>query len=42
LAATAISASDSYSGGLTVDFQGSLAQTGDTVTLSGFTVVRWP
>lgn len=42
LAATAISASDSYSAGLTVDFQGSLAQTGDTVTLSGFTVVRWP
>ena len=42
LAAAAISASDSYSGGLTVDFQAGLAQTGDTVTLSGFTVVRWP
>ena len=40
--AAATSASDSYSGGLTVDFRGGLAQTGDTVTLSGFTVVRWP
>ena len=40
--AAATSASDSYSAGLTVDFRGGLAQTGDTVTLSGFTVVRWP
>jgi hypothetical protein len=42
LTAAASGASDSYSGGLTVDFQGGLAQTGDTVTLIGFTVVRWP
>jgi hypothetical protein len=42
LMVSASSASDAYAGGLTVDFQGGLALAGDTVTLSGFTVVRWP
>ena len=33
---------DSYTDGLTIDFQGKLAQAGDTVTLRAFTVVRLP
>ena len=40
--ATAGSATDSYTGGLTVDFQGMLAQAGDTLTLGNYTVVRFP
>jgi hypothetical protein len=40
--ATVGSAADSYASGLTVDFQGMLAQTGDTLTLGNFTVVRFP
>jgi hypothetical protein len=33
---------DDYAGGLIIDFQGRLAQAGDTLTLSNFTVVRFP
>jgi hypothetical protein len=40
--ATVGSATDSYSSGLTIDFQGMLAQTGDTLTLANYTVVRFP
>jgi hypothetical protein len=40
--ATVASATDSYTGGLTIDFQGMLAQTGDTLTLANYTVVRLP
>jgi hypothetical protein len=36
------SAADSYTSGLTIDFQGMLAQTGDTLTLANYTVVRLP
>jgi hypothetical protein len=39
---TVSSATDTYTGGLTIDFQGMLAQTGDTLTLRNFTVVRFP
>jgi hypothetical protein len=35
-------AADSYTSGLTIDFQGMLAQTGDTLTLANYTVVRFP
>jgi hypothetical protein len=41
-AATAAFAADNYSGGLAVNFSGSVAQSGDTVTLTSFTVVRVP
>ena len=34
------SAPDSYTGGITIDFRGKLAQAGDTLTLKGYTVVR--
>jgi hypothetical protein len=40
--ATVGSATDAYTSGVTIDFQGMLAQTGDTVTLGNFTVVRLP
>ena len=40
--ATVASATDSYTSGLTIDFQGMLAQTGDTLTLANYTVVRLP
>jgi hypothetical protein len=40
--ATVGSAADSYTSGLTVDFQGMLAQTGDALTLANYTVVRFP
>jgi hypothetical protein len=33
---------DAYASGITIDFQGKLAQAGDTLTLAGFTVVRIP
>jgi hypothetical protein len=36
------SASDSYATGLTIDFQGKLAQAGDTLALANYTVVRLP
>jgi hypothetical protein len=41
-AASVAGASDSYSTGLTVDFQGKVVQTGETVTLRNYTVVRLP
>lgn len=41
-AAGAATAADSYAAGLTVNFMGSVAQSGDTVTLNNFTVVRVP
>ncbi len=41
-AATVSSATGSYDTGLTVDFKGKLAQAGDTLTLSHYTVVRFP
>jgi hypothetical protein len=40
--ATVATAADSYTSGLTIDFQGMLAQTGDTLTLGNYTVVRFP
>ncbi|MGA2770981.1 MAG: hypothetical protein ABSG26_09215 [Bryobacteraceae bacterium] len=40
--ASVASAADSYTSGLTIDFQGMLAQTGDTLTLANYTVVRFP
>jgi len=36
------SASDAYATGLAIDFQGKLAQAGDTLTLANYTVVRLP
>ncbi len=36
------SAADAYATGLTIDFQGRLAQAGDTLTLVNYTVVRLP
>ena len=41
-AASVLKATDSYSGGLTINFQGLVAQTGDTLTLRGYSVVRVP
>jgi len=40
--ATVASATDSYTSGITIDFQGMLAQTGDTLMLANYTVVRLP
>jgi hypothetical protein len=40
--ASVASAADSYTSGLTIDFQGMLAQTGDALTLANYTVVRFP
>ena len=40
--ASVASSTDSYTSGLTIDFQGMLAQTGDTLTLANYTVVRFP
>jgi hypothetical protein len=40
--ASVASAADSYTSGLTIDFLGMLAQTGDTLTLANYTVVRFP
>ena len=40
-AGTVTSATD-YVGGLIIDFEGRLAQAGDTLTLSNFTVIRFP
>ena len=36
------SAADAYATGLTIDFQGKLAQAGDTLTLANYAVVRLP
>jgi hypothetical protein len=33
---------DSYTGGVTVDFQAKTLQSGDAVTLKNFTVLRFP
>jgi len=41
-AATVGNAADNYSAGLTVNFKGSVPQSGDTVLLNGFTVLRIP
>jgi hypothetical protein len=42
LAAGVAGATDAYSAGITINFQGELAQAGDTLTLGGYTVVRLP
>jgi len=42
LAATMATASDAYTSGLTIDFQGKVAQAGETLVLRNFTVVRLP
>ncbi len=42
LAATVAPSSDSWSGGITIDFVAKLVQAGDTVTLRNFSVVRLP
>ncbi len=42
LAAGLATSSDDYAGGLIIDFQGRLAEAGDTLTLSNFTVIRFP
>ncbi len=36
------SSTDAWASGLTIDFQGKLAQTGETLTLRNYTVVRFP
>ncbi len=41
-AVNAVAAADVYSNGLTIDFRGSVANGGDRLTLSNFTVVRIP
>ncbi|MDR3701082.1 MAG: hypothetical protein P4L56_15650 [Candidatus Sulfopaludibacter sp.] len=41
-AATVGTATGDYTAGLTISFQGKVAQTGDSVTMSNFTVVRIP
>ena len=40
--ASVASAADAYTNGLTIDFLGMLALTGDTLTLANYTVVRFP
>jgi hypothetical protein len=40
--ATVAAATDSYTSGLIIGFQGMLAQSGDTLTLANYTVVRFP
>jgi len=39
---TVASASDDYTGGLAIDFEGKMAASGDTLTLRNFSVVRLP
>ena len=41
-AATVGTAADDYANGMSISFQGKVAQTGDSVTLTNFTVVRIP
>jgi hypothetical protein len=41
-AAGVATAADAYAGGITIDFRGSVGQAGETLTLSGYTVVRLP
>jgi hypothetical protein len=40
--ATVAAASDAYTNGITINFQGMLAQAGDTLSLASYTVVRLP
>jgi hypothetical protein len=40
--ATALSAPDAWAGGLSIGFQAKVPQAGDTVALSGFSIVRLP
>jgi hypothetical protein len=40
--ATVATASDAYTNGITINFQGMLAQPGDTLSLASYTVVRLP
>jgi len=40
--ATVAAASDAYANGVTINFQGMLAQSGDTLSLASYTVVRLP
>ncbi len=42
LAAGVAKSTDAYSSDLTIDFQGEMAQAGDTLTLRGYSVVRLP
>jgi hypothetical protein len=42
LAASVASSADSWAGGITIDFLGKLTQSGDTLTLQNFSVVRLP
>jgi hypothetical protein len=35
-------APDAYTSGITINFQGMLAQSGDTLSLASYTVVRLP
>ena len=42
LGAVVAASSDAYTAGLMIDIKGKLAQTGDTLTLANFTVVRLP
>jgi len=42
LGAGVANAADAWAGGIAISFQGELAQTGDTLTLGGYTVVRLP
>jgi hypothetical protein len=42
LTASVAPSSDGYANGLTINFQGKLAQTGDTLALANYTVVRIP
>ena len=40
--ATVAASADAYTNGITINFQGMLAQSGDTLTLASYTVVRLP
>jgi hypothetical protein len=40
--ATVAAASDAYANGITINLQGMLAQSGDTLSLASYTVVRLP
>jgi hypothetical protein len=40
--ASVAASTDAYAAGITINFQGRLAQAGDTLTLANYTVVRMP
>jgi hypothetical protein len=40
--ASVAASADAYANGITINFQGQLAQAGDTLTLANYTVVRVP